>query len=134
MNDILYDEPLADLFEADATSQEASTQVRSGYLTLAASFHWNMLKLLGHVAPTYHLAPPAAGPDPTLMQLPYLNNSLTLHVKLAGISSDDWFEHASDTSGLWSRVPRGDTTLWPAQGGVCANLLHTEEVPWGTIG
>jgi hypothetical protein len=43
MNDILYDEPLADLFEADATYQEASTQVRCGYLTLAASCHWNLL-------------------------------------------------------------------------------------------
>jgi hypothetical protein len=95
MNDLLYYEPLADLFEANATYQDASTQVRFGYLTLAASFHWNLLKLLGHVAPTYHLAPPAAGDDPTLVQLPYLNDSLTLHVKLAGISPDDWLEHAS---------------------------------------
>ena len=55
MNDIPYDELFADLFEADTTYQEASTQVRFGYLTLAASFHWNLLKLLGHVAPTYHL-------------------------------------------------------------------------------
>ena len=134
MNDILYYEPLADLFEADATYQDASTQVRFGYLTLAASCHWNLLKLLGNVAPTDHLAPPAAGHDPTLVQLPYLNDSLTLHVKLAGISSDEWLEHASDASGLWSLVPRGDTTLLPAQGGVCANLLHREEVPWGTVG
>jgi hypothetical protein len=95
MNDILYYEPLADLFEADSTYQDASTQVRFGYLTLAASFHWNLLKLLGNVSPTYHLAPPAAGHDPTLVQLPYLNDSLNLHVKLAGISSDDWLEHAS---------------------------------------
>jgi hypothetical protein len=77
MNDLLYYEPLADLFEANATYQDASTQVRFGYLTLAASFHWNLLNLLGHVAPTYHLAPPAAGDDPTLVQLPYLNDSLT---------------------------------------------------------
>jgi hypothetical protein len=95
MHDILYYEPLADLFEADATYQEASTQVRFGYLTLAASCHWNLLKLLGNVAPIYRLAPPAADHDPTLVQLPYLNDSLTLHVKLAGISSDDWLEHAS---------------------------------------
>lgn len=95
MNDILYYEPLADLFEADATYQDASTQVRFGYLTLAASFHWNLLKLLGNVAPTYHLAPSAADHDPTLVQLPYLNDSLKLHVRLAGISSDDWLEHAS---------------------------------------
>jgi hypothetical protein len=95
MNDILYHEPLADLFEADATYQDSSTQVRFGYLTLAASFHWNLLKLLGHVAPTYYLAPPVVGHDPTLVQLPYLNDSLTLHVELAGISSDDWLEHAS---------------------------------------
>jgi hypothetical protein len=94
MNDILYDEPLADLFEADATYQEASTQVRCGYLTLAASCHWNLLKLLGDVAPTYHLAPPAAGHDPTVVQLPYLNDSLTRHVTLAGISADKWLEHA----------------------------------------
>jgi hypothetical protein len=95
MNDLLYCEPLADLFGADATYQDASTQVRFGYLTLAASFHWNLLKLLGNVAPTYHLAPPAAGHDPTLVQLPYLNDTLKLHVKLAGISPDDGLEHAS---------------------------------------
>src|SRR5919106_5486894 len=39
MNDLLYYAPLANLCEADATYQEASTQVRFGYLTLAASFH-----------------------------------------------------------------------------------------------
>jgi hypothetical protein len=94
MNDILYDEPLADLFEADATYQEASTQVRCRYLALAASCHWNLLKRLGDVAPTYHLAPPAAGHDPTVVQLPYLNDSLTRHVTLAGISADKWLEHA----------------------------------------
>jgi hypothetical protein len=44
MNDIPYDELFADLFEADTTYQEASTQVRCGYLTLAASFHWNLLQ------------------------------------------------------------------------------------------
>jgi hypothetical protein len=95
MNDLLYYEPLADLCEADATYQEASTQVRFGYLTLAASFHWNLRKLLGHVSPTYHLAPPVASHDPTLVQLPYLNEALKLHVTLAGISADDWLEHAS---------------------------------------
>jgi hypothetical protein len=52
MNDLLYYAPLADLFEADATYQDASTQVRFGYLTLAASFHWNLRKVLGHVSPT----------------------------------------------------------------------------------
>ncbi len=31
------------------------------------------------------------------MQLPYLNDSLTLHVKADGVSSDDWLEHASAT-------------------------------------
>jgi hypothetical protein len=134
MNDICYDEPIADLFEADTPYPEASTQVRCGYLTLAASCHWNLLKLLGHVAPTDHLAPPAAGHDPTLIQLPYRNDSLTFHVKFAGISSDEWLEHASETPGLWSRAPRGDTTLSPVQGDVFANLLHTEEVSWATIG
>ena len=88
---------LQDLFEADVTYRSASTQVRFGYLTLAASFHWNLLKLLGDVSPTYHLAPPAADHDPTLVQLPYLNDSLTLHVKADGVSSDDWLEHASAT-------------------------------------
>jgi DNA integrity scanning protein DisA with diadenylate cyclase activity len=95
MNDLLYYEPLADLLETDETYLDASTQVRFGYLTLAASFHWNLLKLLGNVAPTYHLAPPAASHEPTLVQLPYLNDTLTLHVTLAGISPDDWLEHAS---------------------------------------
>jgi hypothetical protein len=46
MNDLLYYEPLADLLEGDATYLSSSTQVRFGYLTLAASFHWNLLKLL----------------------------------------------------------------------------------------
>jgi hypothetical protein len=96
MNDLLYYEPLADLFEADVTYSSASTQVRFGYLTLAASFHWNLLKLLGDISPTYHLAP-AAADDSTLVQLPYLNGSLKLHVKAEGVSSDDWLEHASAT-------------------------------------
>jgi DisA bacterial checkpoint controller nucleotide-binding len=95
MNDLLYYEPLADLFEADVTYRSASTQVRFGYLTLAASFHWNLLKLLGDISPTYHLAPPAADDNSTLVQLPYLNGSLTLHVKADGVSSDDWLERAS---------------------------------------
>src|SRR5260370_29040999 len=60
MNDLLYYEPLADLFEGDATYRDSTTQVKFGYLTLAASFHWNLLKLLGDVSPTYRLAPPAA--------------------------------------------------------------------------
>jgi hypothetical protein len=63
MNDLLYYEPLADLLETDETYLDASTQVRFGYLTLTASFHWNLLKLLGNVAPTYHLAPPAPSHD-----------------------------------------------------------------------
>jgi len=95
MNDLLYYEPLADLCETDATYQDASTQVRFGYLTLADSFHWNLRKLLGHISPTYHLAPLVASHDPTLVQLPYLNDALKLHVTLTGISSDDWLEHAS---------------------------------------
>ena len=97
MNDLLYYEPLANLFEADVMYRSASTQVRFGYLTLAASFHWNLLKLLGDISPTYHLAPPAADDDSTLVQLPYLNGSLKLHVKADGVSSDDWLEHASAT-------------------------------------
>ena len=76
--------------------QSASTQVRFGYLTLAASFHWNLLKLLGNISPTYHLAPSTADCDSHL-QLPYLNGSLRLHVKAEGVSSDDWLEHASAT-------------------------------------
>ena len=51
MNDLLYYEPLADLLEVDATYLNSSTQVRFGYLTLVASFHWNLLKLLGEVLP-----------------------------------------------------------------------------------
>ena len=47
MNDLLYYEPLADLLETDATYLGASNQVRFGYLTFAASFHWNLIKLLG---------------------------------------------------------------------------------------
>ncbi len=97
MNDLLYYEPLADLFEADVTYRSASTQVRFGYLTLAASFHWNLLKLLGDISPTYHLAPPGADDDSALVQLPYLNGSLKLHVKAYGVSSDDWLERASAT-------------------------------------
>ena len=54
MNDLLYYEPLADLFEADETYDNASTQVRFGYLTFAASFHWNLMKLIGDISPTYH--------------------------------------------------------------------------------
>ncbi|MEK6323156.1 MAG: hypothetical protein AABN33_15900 [Acidobacteriota bacterium] len=96
MNDLLYYGPLADLFEADETYCNASTQVRFGYLTFAASFHWNLLKLLGDISTTYHLAPPAADCDSHL-QLPYLDGSLRLHVKAAGVSSDDWLEHASAT-------------------------------------
>ncbi|MBA2528075.1 MAG: DNA integrity scanning protein DisA nucleotide-binding domain protein [Pyrinomonadaceae bacterium] len=96
MNDLLYYEPLADLFEANETYRNASTQVRFGYLTFAASFHWNLLKLLGDISPTYRLAPPASDCDSHL-QLPYLNDSLRLHVKAAGVSSDDWLEHATAT-------------------------------------
>ncbi len=39
MNDLLYYEPLADLFEGDATFRDSPTQVKFGYLTLAATFH-----------------------------------------------------------------------------------------------
>ncbi|MGA8594820.1 MAG: hypothetical protein WB676_08760 [Bryobacteraceae bacterium] len=95
MNDLLYYEPLADLFETDATYRSSSTQVRFGYLTFAASFHWNLLKLLGNVSPHYSLAPSAE--KGSLVQLPYLNSSLKLHVKASGVSSDDWLEHASAT-------------------------------------
>jgi len=88
MNDLLYYEPLADLFETDATYLGASTQVRFGYLTFAASFHWNLIKLLGNISPTYRLGPPEADSDSHL-QLPYLNDSLRLHVKADGVSPDD---------------------------------------------
>ena len=73
MNDLLYYEPLADLLEDNATYRQSPTQVRFGYLTLAALFHWNLLKLLGEVSPTYRLAPPAAEDGSTLAQLPYLD-------------------------------------------------------------
>lgn len=95
MNDLLYYEPLADLLESDSTYRESSTQVRFGYLTLAASFHWNLLKLLGDVKPAYHLAPPAADDRSTLAQLPYLDSALKLHVKTDGVRSDDWLERAT---------------------------------------
>ena len=49
MNDLLYYEPLADLFEGDVTFRDSPTHVKFGYLTLAASLHWNLLKLLGDV-------------------------------------------------------------------------------------
>jgi len=95
MNDLLYYEPLADLLEGDARYLSSSTQVRFGYLTLAASFHWNLLKLLGNVSPAYHLAPPAVDDESTLAQLPYLNSALKLHVKTNGVRSGDWLEHAT---------------------------------------
>jgi len=77
MNDLLYYEPLADLFESDATYRGSSTQVRFGYLTLAASFHWNLLKFLGDLRPSYHLAPPAPVDGSALAQLPYLDSAQT---------------------------------------------------------
>jgi hypothetical protein len=97
MNDLLYYEPLADLLESDATYRRSSAQVKFGYLTLAASFHWNLLKLLGDLSPTYRLAPPAVDDGLTLAQLPYLNGTLKLHVKADGVSSDDWLERATAT-------------------------------------
>jgi hypothetical protein len=95
MNDLLYYEPLADLFEDDATFRDSPTQVKFGYLTLAASFHWNLLKLLGDVSPTYHLAPPAPNDRSTVAQLPYLDSALRLHVKSEGAPSGDWLQHAT---------------------------------------
>lgn len=96
MNDLLYYQPLADLLESDATYLASSTQVRFGYLTLAASFHWNLLKFLGDLRPTYHLAPPAPGDGgSTLVQLPYLDGALKLHVTTKGVPSNDWLEHAT---------------------------------------
>jgi hypothetical protein len=96
MNDLLYYEPLADLLESDATYLSSSTQVRFGYLTLAASFHWNLLKLLGgDLGPAYHLAPPAPEGGSTLAQLPYLDGALRLHVVTHGVPSNDWLEHAT---------------------------------------
>jgi len=79
------------------TYRSASTQLRFGYLTPAASFHWNLLKLLGDITPFYHLAPLAADDNSTLVSLPYLNSSLTLCVKADGVSPDDWLERASAT-------------------------------------
>ena len=95
MNDLLYYEPLADLLEDNATYRQSPTQVRFGYLTLAASFHWNLLKLLGEVSPTYRLAPPAAEDGSTLAQLPYLDGALRLHVKSDRAPSADWLQHAT---------------------------------------
>ena len=95
MNDLLYYEPLADLLEKDATYLDSSTQVRFGYMTLAASFHWNLMKLLGDVSPNYVLAPPAALDGSTLAQLPYLDSALKLHVQASGVRSDDWLELAT---------------------------------------
>lgn len=94
MNDLLYYEPLADLLESDETYRGASTQVKFGYATLAASFHWNLLKMLGDRSPTYSLATPTADVSSHL-QLPYLNDSLALHVRADGVSADDWLEHAT---------------------------------------
>ena len=71
------------------------TQVRFGYLTLAASFHWNLLKLLGDVSPTYSLAPPSTDTRSTLAQLPYLDSALRLHVNGSGVPSADWLQHAT---------------------------------------
>ena len=95
MNDLLYYEPLADLFESDVTFRDSPTQVKFGYLTLAASFHWNLLKLLGEVSPTYHLAPPAPDDRSTLAQLPYLDDALRLHVRGDDVPADDWLQHAT---------------------------------------
>jgi hypothetical protein len=95
MNDLLYYEPLADLFEGDVTFRDSPTQVKFGYLTLAASFHWNLLKLLGDVSPTYHLGPPAPDDRSTLAQLPYLDGALRLYVRGDGVPSDDWLQHAT---------------------------------------
>ena len=96
MNDLLYYEPLAEVLEADETYRNSSTQVRFGYLTFAASFHWNLLKFIGDISPTYRLAPAGAQSDYHL-QLPYLNDSLRLLVKANGVSVDDWLEHATAT-------------------------------------
>jgi hypothetical protein len=95
MNDLLYYEPLADLFEGDVTFRDSPTQVKFGYLTLAASFHWNLLKLFGDVSPTYHLGPPAPDDRSTLAQLPYLDGALRLYVRGDGVPSDDWLQHAT---------------------------------------
>lgn len=95
MNDLLYYEPLADLFEADQAYRSASTQIRFGYLTFAASFHWNLLKLLGHISPTYRLAPPASeGDSHFAIALP---ERLSQTVKADGVSPDDWLENATAT-------------------------------------
>jgi hypothetical protein len=95
MNDLLYYEPLADLLEGDATYRDSPTQVKFGYLTLAASFHWNLLKLLGDVSPTYRLVPPTADDRSTLAELPYLDGALRLHVRGVGVPSGDWLQHAT---------------------------------------
>lgn len=94
MNDLRYYEPLADLLETDETYRSASAQVKFGYLTLVASFHWNLLKLLGDRFPKYSLASPTADISSHL-QLPYLNRALALHVTADGVSADDWLEHAT---------------------------------------
>ena len=90
MNDLLYYEPIAQLLESDPTWLAASTQVRFGYLSLMASFHWNLCKFIGVVGPTYRLAPTSIHPHPTDLALPYLNGKLSLYVHIDGLPSDDW--------------------------------------------
>jgi hypothetical protein len=134
MNDLLYYEPLATLFEGDATYLDSSTQVRFGYLTLAASFHWNLLKLLGDVSPTYHLAPPAPDDGSTLAQLPYLNNDLRLHVIGTAAPSGDWLEHA--TAALLAEIHADcmASVLHAESADVAATLLSNTMIPLLTSG
>ena len=95
MNDLLYYEPIARLLEADRTWQAASTQVRFGYLTLASSFHWNLQKFVGDVSPTYRLAAKSQKPEVPDLQLPYLDDKLSLYVRIDGLPGDDWPTNAT---------------------------------------
>jgi DNA integrity scanning protein DisA with diadenylate cyclase activity len=122
MNDLLYYEPLADILETDATYLGASTQVRFGYLTFAASFHWTLIKLVGNISPTYHLGPPEADSNSHL-QLPYLNDSLRLHVNAVGVSPHDWLEHATATFLAEVHSDCLPALLWAKSADVATTLL-----------
>jgi hypothetical protein len=96
MNDLQYYNPLVEVIEAGPSYRNASTQVRFGYQTFANAFHWNLRKLLGDISPSYFLAPPEKN-STTHLQLPFLDDSLKLHVNVEGIAVDDWLEHATAT-------------------------------------
>ena len=87
MNDLLYYEPLADLFEGDATYRVAPTQGKLGYLTLAHST--GTFSLLGDVSPTYCSLLTA---DDRSTRLAYLDGAFRL---LEATASSRWLQHAT---------------------------------------